>query len=398
MRAGMMLEALAADHDVHLLVLPVVLGSSSAVSPEVSRWCARVAVHPVAHHADALFRLIARVKDPRERLAAAAAYPRPVLCRFATPAAVASARWVFGETPFDVVHVFRVYLAPFAEPYLEAGRECRLDLDDHESRTRERLAEIYEASGQGELAATERKEAEKYAALERRELPRFGRVYVCSERDRADVAALHPGARVATIPNGVRVPGTVQGPPDAAAFTLLFLGSLGYYPNEDAAVFFCSEVLPRIRTLTRREARVRIVGTRPSRRLRDLAREPGVDVVGPVADVATAYADAHAVVVPLRAGGGTRIKILEAFAYRRPVVSTSLGAEGLDVRRGEHLLVGDTPEALAAQCVRVVEEPPVAAALVERALEFVRAHHSRERILELVKREYPARGAGAARA
>jgi glycosyltransferase involved in cell wall biosynthesis len=110
-----------------------------------------------------------------------------------------------------------------------------------------------------------------------------------------------------------------------------------------------------------------IVGNAPSDEVRRLAAEPGVCVAGPVPDMAPWYGEADAVVVPIRAGGGTRIKVLEAFSYRRPVVSTTLGVEGIDVRHDEHLLIGDTPETFAEECCRLMADPALAHRLVEGA-------------------------------
>jgi glycosyltransferase involved in cell wall biosynthesis len=99
-----------------------------------------------------------------------------------------------------------------------------------------------------------------------------------------------------------------------------------------------------------------------------------------VADLAPVYADADAVVVPLRAGGGTRIKILEAFVHRRPVVSTSLGAEGLEVEHHRHLLLADTPEDFAAQCARLAGDPALRESLTAGGFELASTRHTVERV------------------
>ena len=124
MRAGMVLEALAVDHDVHLLVIPVhkPFGSPEKASEIVSRWLAGIAVLRLRDHEHPLFRLIARAKDPRERLAGHRAYPRPALCRVATPGAIGQVARAFPGVTFSAVHVFRLYLAPFVERYLRARR------------------------------------------------------------------------------------------------------------------------------------------------------------------------------------------------------------------------------------------------------------------------------------
>jgi len=386
MRAGMILEALATDHPVHLLVLPVVAGAAGATPPAVRDWCQSVTVHAVTDRVDTLFSLIARVQDPGERFEAILRYPKPLLTRFATAPAIAQLAEAFPPASVGAVHVFRLYLAPFAEPWLAAGVPCRLDLDDHESRTRQRIADLHAAAGEADAAMLERVEGEKYLAMETQYLRRFERVYVCSAVDREEVARAHGLTNVAVIPNGVRPPRiAVPLPPDP--FTFVFVGSLGYYPNDEAAVFFCSDVLPKLRARSNRAFRVLFVGSNPSARLRALAAaQPDVRLAGMVPDIVSAYTDAHAVIIPLRAGGGTRIKMLEAFEYRRPVVSTSLGAEGLEVEHGEHALLADTPDAFAAQCARLMEDAPLRDALATHALELVRREHTPEAVLAAIRR------------
>ena len=395
MRAGMMLEALAADYDVYLLVIPVVgVGepTEADIHPSVASWCARLAIHHVQDQVDALFRLIARVKDPRERLTAYLAYPKPALCRFATTNAIRGAASVFPGIRFREVHVFRLYMAPFAGPYLGEDSEdrptYRLDLDDYESRTRQRLATLHETAGDRESAAIERSETTKYAVMEQQYLPRFARTYVCSEHDRLAIARQCRSVNVAVIPNGIRIPHTQAARASNRPFTFLFVGSLGYFPNADAMRFFCSEVLPHLRAMAGRPFCIRIVGTHPSPRLLALSAHHEVTVTGGVPDVAVHYGDADAIIIPLRAGGGTRIKLLEAFSYRRAVVLTTLGAEGIDVRHGTHLLIADTAADFARQCVRLMQTPVLEQELVERAFDFVGVNHSLERIRELLRREH----------
>jgi glycosyltransferase involved in cell wall biosynthesis len=134
-----------------------------------------------------------------------------------------------------------------------------------------------------------------------------------------------------------------------------------YPPNEDGARFFATQVLPLVREGAP-DATFRIVG-RDDGLLADLDAVPGVERTGEVEDVRAMLADTTAVVVPLRAGSGTRVKILEGFAFALPVISTTLGCEGLAGRAGEDLLVADTPRALAAACLQVVREPEAAAQL-----------------------------------
>ncbi len=375
MRAGATLEALSADHEVHLLVIPLA-APAQPPGDAVCRWSARVLVHPAERHVDPLFRLIAGVRDPQEQLKALLAYPRPSLGRFATSASVREAAALAAGPRYQAVHVLRLYLAPFAGPYLASRAPdrpgCRLDLDDHEATTRRGIAGLLREAGQGDAALVEEWEASRYEALSAVLLPRFDRVYVAAVADRDLVAAEHPGVDVRVLENVVRPPGPLAPPPDGEPFTFLFVGNFGYYPNDDAARYFCAEVLPLLRARAPGPFRVRFVGASPSGAVRMLALEPEVTVTGPVDDVTSWYEGAHAVIVPIRAGGGTRVKILEAFAHRRPVVSTVAGAEGLDVTAGRHLLVAGCPQDFAAGCVRLMRDPALGRALADQASSFAR--------------------------
>jgi glycosyltransferase involved in cell wall biosynthesis len=391
MRAAMTLDALAADYAVHLLVIPIMAGTArDEVPSSVSARCARTAIHRV--RGDRLSDAIARIARPSQRLAAWLAYPKPALCRFATAQSVGKAAQVFAPTAFRAVHVFRLYMAPFADPYLTAPSPrrptCRLDLDDDESATRLRLADLHEAGGDVESAAIERSEARKYAAFAERHLPRFDRVYVCSERDRLELSRRYGAARFTVIPNAVHIPAVAASRPPTALPTLLFVANLGYYPNEDAMLYFCREILSRLRALVSSAVRVVIVGGNPSARVRRLSRDGEVVLTGAVPDVAGYYRDADLVIAPLRAGGGTRIKVLEAFAHQRPVVSTSIGAEGIEACHGTHLLLADTPAEFAAECARLIANPELGVRLAHRAFQLVATRHSPEHIRELLRRDH----------
>jgi glycosyltransferase involved in cell wall biosynthesis len=147
--------------------------------------------------------------------------------------------------------------------------------------------------------------------------------------------------------------------------TVLFPGTLRYPPNADAAGYLAGEVGPVLRTLVP-DVRIRLVG-RGTEALSGLDDPPRLTMVGQVEDIEAELAGADVIVVPLRFGSGTRLKILEAFAHRLPVVSTTLGAEGLGVEDGVHLLLGDTPTDLAAACARLLTDETLRAELTSRA-------------------------------
>jgi glycosyltransferase involved in cell wall biosynthesis len=151
-------------------------------------------------------------------------------------------------------------------------------------------------------------------------------------------------------------------------FTFLFVGNLDYYPNGDAVRWFAREVLPALQERAPASFRVVVVGNGDT--------PPKLEHAGAVADVGPCYAAADVAIVPLRAGGGTRIKILEAFAHGVPVVSTPIGAEGLEAAGGEHLLLGGDAEAFARGCAELMASPELRRGLAERALRLVRDSYS----------------------
>ena len=192
--------------------------------------------------------------------------------------------------------------------------------------------------------------------FEAKTLARFDGVLAVSEADRDTFARLYPGAirqPAHVVPTGVDTGFFQPTPSSDAARSLVFTGSMDWLPNEDAMQFFCAEVLPIIR---REEPRVTlsIVGRAPTPAVARLAQQHGIVVTGRVDDVRPHMADAAVYVVPLRIGGGTRLKIFEAMSMGKAVVSTTIGAEGLPVRDGQHLLLADTPQDFAAAVVRLL--------------------------------------------
>jgi glycosyltransferase involved in cell wall biosynthesis len=149
---------------------------------------------------------------------------------------------------------------------------------------------------------------------------------------------------------------------------------MNYPPNVDAVVWFCDEVLPLIHR-THPDVRFSIIGDKPPLQVRELAVRRGVTVTGRVTDVRPQISDCLAVVVPVRSGAGTRLKILEAMAMKRPVVSTALGAEGLDVVHGKHILLGDTPAALASHIVGLIETPALCDRIASAGRELVQTKY-----------------------
>jgi len=181
-------------------------------------------------------------------------------------------------------------------------------------------------------------------------------VYLCSSADQRRLLADVPSARTAVIPNAADVeflrPRPSDPPPERD--TVVFFGLLSTVPNIDGATYFVREIWPLV-VAKRPGARCRIIGARPDESVRRLAG-PGIEVVGPVEDLRPHLAAASVIVVPLRIGGGTRLKIVEAMAMGKAIVSTSLGAEGIEAVAGRDILIADERTSFAAEVTRVLED------------------------------------------
>lgn len=210
-------------------------------------------------------------------------------------------------------------------------------------------------------------EAAKMGPVERRTVQEVDAVVATSEADAA-VFRSWGGRRVEVVPNGVDTAAVPHATPGAGP-RLLYLGQYGYRPNEAAAIELVTEVLPAVHERVPSTI-VDLAGRNPTEAVQALAG-PQVAVLGEVDDVVPHLHRARAMVVPLRAGSGTRLKILEAMAAGTPVVSTPLGAAGIDAVDGEHLLLGDTPADLAAQTLRVLTDDALATRLSEAARALV---------------------------
>src|SRR6266566_9741274 len=190
---------------------------------------------------------------------------------------------------------------------------------------------------------------------ERLYLKRADHVLAVSETDKNHFLNYLPASKLTIVPTGVDVeffqPRHSQEEPDSLVFT----GSMDWLPNEDGILNFVEQVLPRIREQIP-EVSLSVVGRRPSQKLQDLAaRNKGVRITGWVEDIRPYLARSAVCIVPLRIGGGTRLKIFEAMAMGKAVVSTTIGAEGLPVRHRRNILLADTPEDFAHQTVSLLQ-------------------------------------------
>jgi len=288
----------------------------------------------------------------------------------------------FKDVHFDAVHAFRLHMARAALAALQhfkATQPCAvLDLDADEYRSASGCLRLREEAGDTLRVAQERRELARLVTMQQLVLPRFAALLISAREECEDVRKRCPAVRLTYLPNAI-FPQALAAPADSSSrpFTILFVGTFTFLPNEDAILHFYSHILPLIRQNCSIPIRLRIVGAYPKPCITDLAaNDPSVEVFANVPDLEPYYAEADLAVVPLRAGSGTRIKILEAFSFHRPVVSTSIGCEGLGVTDGRQLLIADQPEAFANACRRLIQDRELRTQIAECANAWVLANHS----------------------
>jgi sugar transferase (PEP-CTERM/EpsH1 system associated) len=213
----------------------------------------------------------------------------------------------------------------------------------------------------------------------------FDHVITVSDDDQQTLEREFGTTQSSTIPTGVDTdffsPSTQRPQPGR----LVFVGSMDWDPNEDGAAWFLREIYPRIRKAVP-DASFAIVGRAPSPRLRAIAeREPSVEITGRVPDVRPHLANAEVVVVPLRVGGGTRIKIPEAMAMAKAVVSTRIGAEGLPFHDGRQIRIAEQPEQFARAVVELLKDAPLRNSIAQSARDEVLNHHGWEPVVARVE-------------
>jgi sugar transferase (PEP-CTERM/EpsH1 system associated) len=216
----------------------------------------------------------------------------------------------------------------------------------------------------------------------------FSMCLTTSERDKEILRKDLPLTRFRVIPNGVD---SLFFNNDGSSFpdqnVVLFTGNIGYYPNTDATKFFVEEVLP----LLRRQipgVKFVVVGKEPPPEIRRYEADPGVMVTGYVDDTRDYFKKATVVVAPLRVGGGTRLKILEAMAMRKPVVATSVGAEGLDVAHGENILIADQPSQFAHAVSTLLRDEALRSKLAAAGRRLIEQRYDWKRITEQLETTY----------
>ena len=301
--------------------------------------------------------------------------------RYAGRSLRAAFRHLLAEQDVDLVHFDHLHAAQLLPDARALTPRARAVMDAHnvEAQVAERLAQV----SRWPLSGVLRRQARAIARLEARAVRGVDAVLCCSELDAK--ALRRAGAReVHLVPNGVElrpVPATRE-PRD----TVAFVGSFDWRPNVDAAVVLAREIWPRLRQAYP-GLHLALIGRKPPPLVRELAADD-VEVTGRVDDVSPWLLRSFATAMPLRAGSGTRLKVLEAAAARVPIVATRLASEGLPFVDGTHLLHAETPEAFVEALVRLRREPDLAGRLAEAAWRVAQDHDWRRigaRLVELYR-------------
>ncbi|MBN1979710.1 MAG: glycosyltransferase [Anaerolineae bacterium] len=285
---------------------------------------------------------------------------------------------------FDLLHVDQLNMAQFAQGLTGLPRI----LDEHNA-VWQIPYRLYSTQPVGLRKAVFGLEWHKLQRYERGTCQDYDRVLVLSEQDRD--ALLPPGdeeGRFRIIPIAVDTREIEQIPCQGGTHTLISIGTMFYPPNAEGVLWFATQVYPLVK------ARIpgvtfTVVGHRPPPEvIRLSADDPSIRVTGSVPSVEPYVAESMLMVVPLLSGSGMRWKILQAFAWGIPVVSTRLGCEGFDVVDGEHLLVADSPESFAGAIIRALSDPQLATRLAHNARVFAERRHDVEVVYAALEEVY----------
>ena len=239
-------------------------------------------------------------------------------------------------------------------------------------------------------------EYERVKFIERDFIAQTDGTWACSQNDARLLAEIYgQESKICVIPNTVDVMSyqrvrLKQDPPleelEPTEYNLIFTGTFYYLPNQEAAKILIEEIYPQLRKVYP-NCRLLLVGQKPVNYMKEMAEaEPGIIITGWVPDVRSYFASASLMVAPLFQGGGTRLKILEAFASGCPVITTAKGAEGINAIDGKHLLIRNTPDEIVASACQVWSNPSLGRKLAEAAYQLVRAEYSRQAIQPKIER------------
>ena len=288
---------------------------------------------------------------------------------------------------FDLIHYEMFHTGQY---HLDTDARSLLSLQNVDSHIWRRLREQASSPLRKCFFRSQERAFRRY---ERTMSRRFDLVACASEVDRNLMDKICPDVTMDVIPNGVDIELYQPNRALEEETIIIYTGSMDWFPNEDAAIYFIEEILPAIQ-LKCPNVKFYIVGQFPTERLKRYGNRPGVVVTGRVDDVKPYIACATVYVVPLRIGGGTRLKILEALAMGKAVVSTSVGAEGLNLTADDEIMIADEPAAFADGVLQLMKDGSTRRILGENGRRRVESEYDWRRIGEKLQGMYEAVAAG----
>ncbi len=295
--------------------------------------------------------------------------PLPVV-KYRTAGMRAKMRKLMQTHQYDLVHLDMLHLADYMDlcgntpvALIEHNVE-HVILDrraDNETRPLHRAYLRYQAA--------------KLKSYEGRACQRAQHVVAVSELDAQQLRELGPGARVTSVPNGVDTEYFRTSHTHRKPTSLVFVGGFTWFPNLDAITYFCEDILPKL-LKTIGDIQLTVIGKQPDTPVaQEITKHPNVTLAGLVEDIRPDVDAAAAYIVPLRIGGGTRLKILDALSMSKAIISTSVGCEGLDVEDGKTIVIADTPDAFAQAIVKVLADPAWADTIGRQGRQLVESRY-----------------------
>lgn len=295
--------------------------------------------------------------------------PLPVV-KYRTAGMRAKMRKLMQTHQYDLVHLDMLHLADYMDlcgdtpvTLIEHNVE-HVILDrraDNETRPLHRAYLRYQAA--------------KLKAYEGRACQRAQHVVAVSDLDAQQLRELGPGSRVTSVPNGVDTEYFCTTHAPRKPTSLVFVGGFTWFPNLDAIRYFCDDILPRLVKLIP-DIQLTVIGKQPDTPVaHEIAKHPNVKLAGQVEDIRPDVDAAAAYIVPLRIGGGTRLKILDALSMSKAIISTSVGCEGLEVEDGKTIVIADTPDAFAQAIVSILRNPELAQTIGQQGRQLVETRY-----------------------
>lgn len=376
---------LARHHEIHLLSL-VTPEDDPANAHPLQRLCQRIYTAPQP------------IRPKWQRLFTTLTSPLPDMAhRLRSPAFQGILEQVLSSCDWDVIEFEGIEMIPYLGMVLEhvsrASRPPLLVFDDHnaEYMLQKRVFEM-------DIRLPQRWPGALYSLIQWQKLQRY-EAWACrqvdvvaavSEKDAEALQRIAPGLEAYVVPNGVDVAWYANYASSAAAVppqSLVFTGKMDFRPNVDAVLWLARQVLPVVQEAIP-DACFYIVGQRPHPRLDALKGRPGIVITGHVPDQRPYIGDADVYVIPLRSGGGTRLKVLEAMAMRRPIVSTTMGCDGFPVTDGREVMLADDPALFAEYVVELLRNPSRRDTLGQAGFQFASTHYDWANIVPRLEAAY----------